>query len=43
MLPVSLIKKYAINQNLEVLPQTGVMKAKMTSVISIANICQNLM
>ena len=43
MPPVSLIKKYAINQNLEVWLQTGVIKTKMMPVISIANLCQNLM
>ena len=43
MLPVSLIKKYAINQNLEVWLQTGVIKMKMMPVTSIANLYQNLM
>ena len=36
-----LSKKYAIDQNSEVLLQTGVMKTKMMPVISIVNVCQN--
>ena len=38
-----LLKKYAVDQNSEVLLQTGVMKTKMMPVISIANVCRNLM
>ena len=42
MSPGSLIKMYAINQNLEVWLKTEVMKTKTMSVISIVNLCQNL-